>query len=230
MTRSLRILSLLLVTAFAMGAFLAPGAPAEGLFTAEEAGKAIGATTVQPLHEDREYFETLGRQLECQVTHFTGITQLESTELEITPNFTDITDGGVCIFWGDIFRLLVTENNCNFTFKNPETILEQTDYAVEMDLRCQGTQQFVMHAQNMAGEDVCTITIPPQTAQGEMTAVSSAGQIAFSGAYALKATMDSKSTLICGVLNGTSKEVTIYYVNNDSIALTSKANGLSISD
>lgn len=229
MTRNLKTLGLALAVAFAMSTFWAAAASAKGSFTAEVPGSTIQATTEHQLSEEQEYFETIGRTIKCEVTHFHGTVEGKAPNLEVTPNFTDATEGSKCV-WAGIYRITVTENACHFVFKNPETEPGQTDYAVEVDIACPAGQQLVLHIDNILLADACTLTVPSQTTQGKLTAVNNEGHINISGGYALKATMDSKNSMVCGVAAETSKELTINYVNNDPITFTAKASSIAVSD
>ncbi len=203
MTRNLKMLGLALIAVFALSAMAAAAAQATPLFTATSYNASIHATTEQKIGGESEYFESIGRKVECEIAHFTGTATANSSTLSITPDYTDHTQGGNCKA-GQTLTATVTENGCSYLFHTKEKTA--TDYDVTVDIVCP-TKPIEVH---VSGE-TCTITVGSQTAGGTLTAVNNGKHVDLSGTVTVNSTVHSKSTLVCGVTSGTSKEVTTNY-------------------
>jgi hypothetical protein len=234
MTRNLKVLGLALAAAFAMAAISANAAQAltPSLFTASTYPAAIHATTSQTIGAESEYFESIGRKLECEVAHYTATLGEASSDLTVTPDYTDHTQGGNCRAGGTLVTT-VTEEKCTYTFTATEgTKVINTSYNIGVDIVCPAGKVITVHVRNLLNNaDACTITIENGTATGDLTGTNNAGgDVDISGKVTVKSIIDSNNTALCGVTAGTSKTVETEYVVNKKITVTSTGDEVQISD
>lgn len=224
MTRNLKMLGLALSAVLAMSAVVAGTAQAQnGIF-----GPALtlDATTSQKIGESNEYYEQIGRKIECEMVHFHGMLIDASETLTLTPDYTDESQGGTCDT-GGIFKTSITENGCDYVFHTAGT--DGAHYKVGMDIVCSEGGSIIMHVANGAGVDACTITIGSHTTDGMLTAENNEGHVDLSGSVEVTSTLHSKSAGICGKAVGEHKGIVTKYVINDPITMT-VTDGLVISD
>jgi hypothetical protein len=238
MTRNIKALGLALIAVFALGA-LAAGAQAQTpVLTASEAG-TVSVTTSQTIGAESEYFESIGRKLECEKAHFSSTVATKNSAITIIPDYTDHTQGGNCRAGGTLVTT-VTEEGCDFVFHNPKTESGQTDYTVNVEIVCPTTpvkKSITIHVRNLLNNaDACTITVPEQTAVGALTVKNTAetggfkDDIDVSGSVVVNTIVHSNNTALCGVEAGKSKEVATSYVINKAITIADSKIGLTMSD
>jgi hypothetical protein len=200
-------------------------------FTANEYPAAIDATTTQKIGEEKEYFETIGRKLECEVAHFNGTLAGPNKDLTITPDYTDHTQGGNCRAGGTLITT-VTEEGCTFTFTATEgTKVPNVSYNVGVDVVCPVGKVITVHVRNLLNtEDACTITIENGTMGGDLTGVNNGNHVDLSGTLQIPTIIHSNNTALCGVEKGTSKTVITNYVVKTPVTVTSTGKKISITD
>jgi hypothetical protein len=231
MTRSLKGLGLALVAMFAMAAISATAAQAATQFTSNEYPAAGTATTTQKIGEEKEYFETIGRKLECEVAHFSGTLAGANKDLTVTPDYTDHTQGGNCRAGGTLITT-VEEKKCTFTFTATEgTKVANTSYNVGVDVVCPAGEVITVHVRNLLNsEDSCVITIETGTMVGDLTGVNNGNHVDLSGTLGIPTIVHSNNTATCGVEKGTSKTVTTNYVVKTPVTIMATGKKVSISD
>lgn len=227
MTHHLKALGLALFVLLAMSAVGAGAAQAQnGKFTSVNYTATIDATTTQNIGEANEYFEHIGRKLECEVAHFDGVLWEPSGLLTIKPEYTDHTYGGTCDA-GGVFQVTVTENSCNYWLRTAGT--SGFHYKVSIDISCP-FEPMIVHVANAFGSDVCTITIGSQVTGGTLTAKQNGNHVDLSGSVFVESTLHSKSLAICGKAIGEHKGILTSYVINKPITVIGNKGKISITD
>jgi hypothetical protein len=222
-----RVLGLTLVAVLLISATVASVASATPLFTAAAYPTKIDATGEEAIGAESEYFESVGRKLECEKVHYSGTLSEKSNTMTVTPDVTDHTQGGNCRAGGSLV-VTVTENGCQYLLHVAEK--SSGDYKLRTDVVCPEGKTIVTHIRNLLNNaDACTITIGPQITTGTMTTTNSSGHVNVSGSIGIKQTLHSSNTALCGQESGTSKEVTTNYVINKALTVTGNGTEISIS-
>jgi glutamine cyclotransferase len=234
MTRNLKVLGLALIAACAMAAVSASAAQAltPSLFTSDSYPATATTTQEQKIGEGLEYFESIGRKLECEVAHYSGTLSEANSDLTVTPDYTDHTQGGNCRAGGTLVTT-VTEEGCTFTFTATEnTKVANVSYNVGVDIVCPPTKLITVHVRNLLNNaDACTITVETGTATGDLTGTNIVGGgVNIEGEVVVKSIVHSNNTALCGVETGTSKTVETKYVVAKKLVVKAGAKKVSISD
>jgi hypothetical protein len=102
------------------------------------------------------------RVLTCGKAHFSGEIAGNTTDVKIIPLYEECKTTPVL---GISFPFTVTTNGCWYTFTGEDTI-EAGKYGVSVHLECEKPgEEMVVHVKSGAN-DVCTVTIKPQTLSG----------------------------------------------------------------
>jgi hypothetical protein len=230
MNIDLKRLSLAFAAVLVVSAMATTTAEAVINFTANEYPATGSGTGEQKIGEGKAYFEAIGRKIECEVVHASGTLAGPSSDLTITADITDHTQGGNCRAGGTLVTT-VTENGCVLTGTALSTKEGGKSYNVGVDLVCPAGKVATLHVRNLLNsEDACTITAAPQTVIGNLTAANNGAHVDVSGAVQIASVIDSNNTALCGVEKGTSKEVVTGFVTNEVITIKSPGKSVAVSD
>jgi hypothetical protein len=229
MARKLKALGLALIAVFAISAIVASAAQAEelGTFTLEKYPGFIHATREQKLSAPDEYFQTgSGSKLACESIHYTSETLTgNETELTITPDYTDHTQGGNCKA-DNVLKVTITENGCDFRFYHLTTVAG-THYTTTVKIQCPQGKVIETHIHKLLSAEIaCTTTIPAQTLNGTLTVKNMIGiaghptDLTLSGSINIPAIQHNKDSTLCGGKANETLESVYSYVISEANPLT----------